>query len=169
MEFAEAVKTAIEMEEKVKSFYDRKATELESPIARKIFNILAEEEQGHIDYLNRQLENLKQHGNITDSALETVIPDKSRIDDMINGLENIPQPADLESDITLFRLALEMEKEVADHYRKLIDRAADEFRGFFQEFLEIEEAHENVLQAELFAAKSSGVWFDFIEFDQEAG
>lgn len=169
MEFAEAVTTAIEMEEKVRSFYAKTATELESPVARKIFNTLAEEEEGHIDYLNRQLEAVKQTGNVTDSELKTVVPDKLRIDDMVTGLENVPQPLNLDSDIASFRLALEMEKEVAGHYRKLIEHAADDFKGFFEEFLEIEEAHENVLQAELFAAKSSGVWFDFIEFDQEAG
>lgn len=39
----------------------------------------------------------------------------------------------------------------------------------FRHFLEIEDGHTAIVQAEIDALEGNGFWFDFAEFDLEAG
>ncbi len=165
----EALKTALEMEEMISRLYQNKADALISPVAKKIFAVLAEEEKGHIDYLQHKLEEWQQSGTITVKKLTSVVPNKEVIDKLTQKLSKDLESKDADSDIEAFRQALELEKRISMVYRDLVDKIAPEFKSFFEEFIEIEEGHTVIIQAELFSAKASGVFFDFLEFDQEAG
>ena len=55
MEVEKAIKTAIEYENKVKNVYAEAAKSTQNEIARSVFEKLAKEEQGHIDYLESRL------------------------------------------------------------------------------------------------------------------
>ncbi|HEY9114770.1 MAG TPA: ferritin family protein [Bacteroidales bacterium] len=57
----EVLKTAILLERRGKAFYTQAARNTESKSAKKIFEMMAEEEDAHIDYLVRQFKNYKEH------------------------------------------------------------------------------------------------------------
>ena len=57
----EILKTAILLERKGKAFYTQVARQSESKSARKIFEMMAEEEDAHIGFLVRQFKNYADH------------------------------------------------------------------------------------------------------------
>ncbi len=50
-----------------------------------------------------------------------------------------------------------------------MDTLPAEYRGLFARFLEIEQAHLLIVQAEIDAIAGHGSWFDVMEFRLEAG
>lgn len=169
MKVAEAIATAIEMEESIRNLYREHASRFKSAVAAKIFTVLAEEEQGHIDYLKRTQAAWVQSGVLKPQALQTVVPKHTLIESKLRELSLTTDPADTKSEVAPFKRALELETQLSSFYGKLIAELPQEHRSFFSEFLEIEEYHKTIIQAEISSAAGSGVWFDFMEFDQEAG
>ncbi len=169
MKLEEALKTAIEMEENVQAFYQKNASTFKSKIASKIFHTLAEEEQGHVDYLKRRYEKWLETGEIDSETLDSVIPDKDLIQNRIEELTKINDQADVNDEVEVFKKAQKLELEISAFYKQLIQELPAPDRALFEGFLQIEESHEAIIQAEISSAIGSGVWFDFMEFDQEAG
>ena len=169
MKLEEALKIAIEMEENVQAFYQNNASIFKSQIASKIFQTLAEEEQGHVDYLKRRQEKWLESGEIDAETLSSVIPNKDLIENQIEELIKIGDQADVESEVDVFKQAQKLELEISAFYKQLVQQLPAPDRYLFEGFLQIEECHEAILQAEISSAIGSGVWFDFMEFDQEAG
>lgn len=68
----DVLKTAILLERRGKAFYTQAARQTESKSAKKIFEMMAEEEDAHIDFLTRQFKNYKEHHEFlkTDPAPE---------------------------------------------------------------------------------------------------
>lgn len=57
----EILKTAILLERRGKAFYTQTARQSESKSAKKIFEMMAEEEDAHVEYLVKQYKNYTQH------------------------------------------------------------------------------------------------------------
>ena len=55
----EAIQTAITYETKIRDLYQDAAESTRDPAGRRVFSLLAREEQGHLDYLKRKLEDRK--------------------------------------------------------------------------------------------------------------
>ena len=51
----------------------------------------------------------------------------------------------------------------------MVNELPREGRDFFSPFLTIEDGHVAIVQAELDSVTNSGFWFDYQEFDLEAG
>ncbi len=68
----EVLKTAILLERRGKAFYTQAARQTESKSAKKIFEMMAEEEDEHIDFLTKQFKNYHEHQEFlkTDPAPE---------------------------------------------------------------------------------------------------
>lgn len=169
MKLEEALKTAIEMEENVQAFYEKNASTFKSKIASKIFQTLAEEEQGHVDYLKRRREKWLESGEIETETLNSIIPDKDLIENQLKEITKISDQADVDNEVDVFKQAQKLELEISAFYKQLVKELPDPDRSLFEGFLQIEECHEAILQAEILSAVDSGIWFDFMEFDQEAG
>ena len=71
-------------------------------------------------------------------------------------------------EIDYLEKAYQMEKQTSDFYREMVSQLSGDLQDLFQRFLEIEEAHEAIIKAELDNAKGVGFYFDFMEFNQEA-
>jgi len=56
MTIEEAIKTAIEFETQVRQVYRNAAEGASDPVGKRIFKVLAEEEQGHLEYLRSKLD-----------------------------------------------------------------------------------------------------------------
>lgn len=169
MDLEEAIKTALDFENSASDVYHDLADKFESPVARKIFKALGEEEEGHVAYLNAKLEEWRSTGKITAEKLETIVPDKQTIESNLKKLGQPDERKDLTAEIEAFKKALNLEVEASNFFRNLVSKLSAENQQLFERFVEIEEGHEAIIQTEIDHAQGLGYWFDFMEFNLEAG
>ena len=74
-----------------------------------------------------------------------------------------------EEELNLLRRALAVEMESCEFYQKLVREMPPAERALFERFVEIEEGHRAIVQAEIDAISGNGFWFDIPEFRLEAG
>ena len=165
MTIEEAIKTAIEYEKKICDLYRQAASKTEDPTATRIFNALGDDEEGHIAYLNDRLGQWQQTGRITAEKLEASIPSREVIDREIDKLKPRLARADQKSEKQMFSKALHLEVETSRFYERMVAEMKDEGRKMFARFVEIENGHIDMVQAELDYISGTGYWFDFKEFD----
>ncbi|MBN2575691.1 MAG: hypothetical protein JXP73_14085 [Deltaproteobacteria bacterium] len=171
MTIEEAIKTAILFEKKVHATYTGATARATDAIARKIFGTLAEEEQGHIDYLESRLAEWQKDGSVSDEKLRTALPPADRVRRGMARLRSrvarrrSGQAAELDS----LRQAVAAEEETSGFYRKMVKELPAEGQDLFARFLEIEDGHLAIVQAELDSVNRTGFWFDLKEFDLELG
>ncbi len=160
--------TALQYEEKVRDTYINAAKSIDDERGKAIFQALAADEQGHVDFLNYSLDQLKKNKPIDIERLSTAIPDKARV---VKSLDRIKAkiPEQMLGDIkTVLRNALEMEKETSEYYRQSMTKTEGTIKAILEKFLQIEIRHEDVIQTELDHAMHNGIWFNFMEINLEA-
>jgi len=167
MTLEEAIKTAIEYEEKVRDVYYEARDTATNDVGKRVFRILAEEEQGHVDYLHHKLNELKNTGMASAEDLATVIPSPQAIAESVAKLENRLASEDRGSEIKMLQKAFKVEVETGDFYKRMVRELGPEGQNFFSHFLEIEEGHVMLVQAELDCLTGTGFWFDMREFSLE--
>ena len=164
-----AIRTALEYERRVRGVYADAVARATDETGKKVFEVLAEEEQGHIDYLEERLARLQETGSVEAGGLETKIPSKKAIEAGVRALGDKLEGADHGAEVELLRKALTVEEETSAFYRRMVEELPPEGQAFFRPFLAIEEGHVAVVQAEIDAVSGMGFWFDFQEFDLESG
>ena len=166
----EAIKTALEFERKVLMVYQDAGKNAVDPVGRNVFSQLAKEEAGHVAYLESRLTEWQKSGHIALEELRTIVPDKERI---AEGRKRFARPvrskAVSATEVEYLKRALDAEKETSAFYRRMVSELAEERRGLFARFLEIEEGHVAIVEAELDALSGAGFWFGLKEFDVEKG
>ncbi len=166
----EAIKTAIEFEKKVLKVYQDAEKHAVDPVGQNVFRQLAKEEAGHVAYLESRLTEWQKSGHIALEELRTVIPDRARI---AEGRRRAAKPMRgkpaSSTEVEYLQRALAAEKETSAFYRKMVSELAEERRKLFARFLEIEEGHVAIVEAEIDAVSGSGFWFGIPEFDVEKG
>jgi rubrerythrin len=171
MTIEEAIKTAIAFEKKVHATYLTAAKRAEDPVAKRVFGTLADEEQGHIDYLQSRLVEWQKDGCLSGEQLRTVLPAVERIRAGVKRLRTqvaqrkSSHPGELDS----LRQALAAEEETSAFYRQMVRELPAEGQSLFTRFLDIEDGHAAVVQAEIDNVNQMGFWFDLKEFDLESG
>jgi rubrerythrin len=167
MTIEEALRTSLEYEAKVKALYDDAVRKSDDPVAKKVFGVLAKEEQWHLDYLHERLEELRSTGKVSAGGLPTVIPSRHSIREGIETLKKKVEVRDRPRgrELDLFRAALAVEVETSGFYKRMVEELGPEGKEFFSRFVEIEEGHLAIVQAEIDAATGMGYWFDVREFD----
>lgn len=166
----EAIQKALEYEARVRDVYASALERARDPVGRKVFDVLAQEEQGHIDYLEHKLATLRETGELAPGGLDTKLPSKEAIEAGVKNLERELTPDGvLETEAELLRKALAVEEETSSFYKRMVDELPRDGRDFFEPFLAIEEGHVAIVQAELDSVTQMGFWFDYREFDLEAG
>ena len=166
MTLEEAIKTAIEYEKKVRDTYLEAAKGTGEATSRKVFEQLGKEEQGHVDYLESKLEQWQKTGHVTPETLDTIVPSRAVIEKGMAKLDKHMSRKDYNNEVTMLRKALDMEIETSNFYKKMVDEMKADGE-LFSRFLEIEEGHQAIVQAELDYITQSGFMFDFMEFNQE--
>ncbi len=171
MELESAINTAIEFETQVFENYQRAQAQAADPKGRRIFEVLSREEQGHIDYLRQRLSEWRSSGRLTAARLETAIPSRQRISESLERLRSTMKgepSAGTTLELDLLRRALQAEQETSAFYQRLVRELPSEGAELFARFLEIEEGHLAIVQAEIDAVTGLGFWFDLQEFSLEA-
>jgi rubrerythrin len=173
MSIENAIKTAIEFETRVRQLYEEAKDKAKDPIGKKVFGVLVNEEQGHLDYLKNTLIEWQKTGAITQVSLNTAIPSKEAIQLEVNKLESKVKEHDMDrhhsSELRMLQNAYEVERETSTFYKKMVSEVGPEGQQLFSRFVEIEEGHLAIVQAEIDYISGPGYWFDFKEFDLAGG
>ncbi|HPC81918.1 MAG TPA: ferritin family protein [Thermoanaerobaculaceae bacterium] len=168
MDLKEALTVAIDYEHRVRDHYARGAEALLDPKAKKVFETLAREEQGHVGYLESRLDEWQARGHFESPELPTLLPSGTWIEAARARLASLPAGSATGSELDLLKTALELERTTSAFYRSLVDTLPAGQRELFARFLAIEEGHLAIVQAEIDAVAGHGHWFDFQEFSLEA-
>jgi len=167
MNLETAIQTAIEYETRIRDLYAQAARDVTDPAGRSLFSALEKDEQYHVDYLSRRLQEWQNTGEITFSGLKKTIPDAAAIARELDKLEKRVAQNDRSDEKQMLSKALEVEVETSAFYRRLVDELPGTGRRMFAGFLEIEDNHIAVVQAQLDYLAGTGFWFGTKEFDME--
>jgi rubrerythrin len=167
MTLEDAITTALEYENRVRDVYRDSVARISDETGRRIIEVLADDEQRHVDYLNAKLEEWKKNGKITVDKLETTVPPQKAIRDGVSKLEKRMSDRDYDVDREILKKAVDVETETSEFYKDVIGKLDGEGQKMFQRFLEIEEGHLAIVQAELDYVTGTGYWFDFNELSME--
>jgi len=169
----EAIKTAIEYETKVRDVYKEAQQQLDDAKGKQVMGALSSEEQGHLDYLNSRLTEWEKTGSLSVEDLDTHIPSKEMISEKTQVLKDTVKVSEDDKrhdmEITMLRKALALEEETSSFYKKMVSELSEEGQQLFARFVEIEEGHLAIVQAELDYISGPGYWFDIREFDLAGG
>jgi rubrerythrin len=67
----------------------------------------------------------------------------------------------------MLKKALHLEIEATNFFKRVVSELQADERHLFARFVEIEEGHEAIVQAEIDALSGLGYWFDYQEFKLE--
>jgi rubrerythrin len=169
MTIDEAIKTALLYEGRVCAVYHDAMERSQDPIGKKVFKTLNEEETAHVRYLTEKLAELKKEGKVTSLDLSTALPPVGKIKAEMKSLQSKVVSPLPETELSLLRRALEIEVETSEFYQKMVRELPAEGKALFERFVEIEEGHKAIVQAEIDYVTGMGFWFDVAEFRLEAG
>lgn len=166
----QALTIAIEYEHKVRDHYAAGATRIADERGRRVFDTLAREERGHVDYLESRLEEWTNTGKLKVEPLGSMLPTPEWIAAAREKMATAPGQAVVnQAELDLLKTALALEHQTSGFYRSLVETLPTADRPLFERFLEIENGHLTIVQAEIDALAGHGHWFDFMEFKLEAG
>ncbi len=165
----EALGAAIAYEHRIRDHYAHCAEQAVDPKGKRIFEVLAREEQGHVDYLESRLSEWQATGQVQVAELKSLVPSGPRLEREAQNLaQRAAKVAHPMPEVDLLKEALELERRTSAFYRQLVEALEPPYRILFQRFLEIEEGHLTLVQAEIDALVGHGHWFDFMEFRLES-
>ena len=167
MSIAQAIKTAIEYEIKIRDVYREAEAAMDDEAGKRIFAALGNDEQHHIDYLRHIQEQMEDTGKIEPARLESAIPSREALEREAAGIKSLVAKDFYGIRKQMLSKALKAEIETSDFYQRMVNELSDEGQALFARFLEIENNHINAVQFELDYMSKTGYWFDFKEFDME--
>jgi len=170
MDLHEALKIAIGFENKVRDHYAAGAAKIFDARGKRLFEVFAQEEQGHVDYLESRVNEWQKTGKVTNAEIASLLPPPEWIAQARKKVETAPAGSiSIKEELDLLKVALDLEKQTSAFYRELVNTLPAGERPMFARFLEIEDGHVALVQAEIDAIAGHGSWFDIMEFRLEAG
>ena len=163
MTIEEAIQTAIEFENEVRDVYKVAATEAVDPVGKRVFTVLANEEQRHVDYLESRLEEWRRTGKVNPVTLETAVPSREAIARAADGVSKGMSGGDRGMELKMLGKALEAEHKTSSFYKKMVAELSADAQKLFERFVQIEEGHVAIVQAEMDSVAGTGAWFDVLE------
>ena len=130
--------------------------------------MLADEEQGHVAYLKDKLSTWQDQGVLHFDTLPSRLPPVDSIRVEAGNVADKFSAKPLVRERQILERARNAEIETSKFYEGLVAELSDDGQKMFARFLEIENEHLQLVQAELDFLTQSGFWFDFAEIDMEA-
>ena len=161
-----ALKTAIEIEENGLDAFLKYARQTKDVTGKNMFIRLAMDENEHRRIIEKQLNNLMEG-----KPLEVVEIGKSEVEEVLPKIREKQQRTRGESgllEIDALNTALDLERKAAKFFRdqaELVDDA--EVKTMFLRLAEWEDAHFDLIQAELDSIQGTGFWFGIPEFQMD--
>jgi len=171
MKLDTAIKTALEHEAGVHKAYLDAANKCADETGKHIFKALADEEMGHIKYLQERLNEWETTGKIHVKKLGTSVPTREAIAKSLHEVRKTVRQkhTKLIPELELLKKALVAERKVSEFYKDMVSKLDGEGQQLFQRFVEIEEGHEAIVEAEIDSVSSVGIFLGNMEFNLEVG
>ena len=167
MRLEQAIKTAIELEGKIRDLYVQSYADCKDEAGRRFFAMLRDDEQYHMDYLSERLDEIRNTGEMQHPEIDTRVPSRAEIESCIADAQKHLAAEDRGVIQQILGNALRVETRTSEFYEKMISESDGDTRKMFSRFLEIENGHIAAVQAELDYVMNTGYWFGFKEFDME--
>jgi rubrerythrin len=169
MKLDQAIGTALEYEGGVHRTYLEAMNKTRDKKAKRVFELLCEEERQHLEYLGSRLDEWQRTGKIHVKKLATTIPARKNIEKNLADLGRTVKPQRTRQilELDLLKKALEAEVKTSSFYKKMVRSLDAEGQEMFRRFVEIEDGHIAIVQAEIDSLSNLGFWFDMPEFRLE--
>ena len=150
---------AMQAEREGHYFYKMAAGATEDPKGREVFTRLADEENGHFEFLRAQYKSLLETGRVDGSTLLGAAADLSGASPIFS--ERLRERIkDAHYEMTALAVAAQLEQDAEHYYRQEADVAADpEVKRFFLELAAWEARHYAAITAQADELKES-YWAD---------
>ena len=172
MNLEQAITTAIKYETKVHAIYLEAAANTSHEVARRIFASLCAEEKAHLRYLRRRLEEWRARGSINIEELGGTIGSRTAVETGVARLRATLEgtsPRESAAELDSLKKALDAERETSAFYRQMVETLDSEARLLFERFVEIEDGHLAIVQAEIDLVTGMGFWFDTADINPGSG
>lgn len=159
---SDAIKMAVELESKGRKFYMEAAAKTLNETGKRIFNMLADEEQLHLATFKRMLDRSQSYSGWRELVKD--YPEKSEIPVFGDKARQSLRKAQTD-ELQALRLAMKQEKDAISFFGDIVMMATDEDTKNIFEFIKEQEIyHYDLLQAEYDNITKTGFWFDSAEF-----
>jgi rubrerythrin len=149
-----AIEIAKKMETDAIKFYSEAAKKTGYPAGKKMFESIVTDEKRHLEYVNKLLKGLDV--NIEDvHPLENIKTVFEQMKDEM--MEQVQATSD---ELEAFRIAMKMEKEGIEFYKKLLSGASSaKEKTLFEKMMKEEEQHYNIFANTYSFLDDTGNWF----------
>ena len=142
MELKEALRTALDFEEKGCKIYKEAESKTKNPIVEKTFRYLAEQEQNHINEIKEFIRQERANVELKEDSLENT---KNFFTTTIDEFKEKTELS--KDDIKAHETALELEQNSYDFYNGEAEKTNDgELKKFFEFLMEQENTHYMLIQ-----------------------
>ena len=162
----DALRTALKAEQEGVRTYLEYADKTGDPTGKKMFLILAEDEKDHAEILERQISRLErgqvwcdyeEHESLLLKLLPNLAPVEAR-----------KRSTDGANELDALRVALAQEQAAIELYRREAESLGDEkAQVMYRKLVAMEEAHYDIIQAQIDHVEGTGFWFGIPEFSLE--
>jgi len=154
-----AMEIAKKMETDAIKFYTEAAKKTRYPAGKKMFETVTEDEKRHLEIVKKLLQGLDIH-------MEDVHPMKNIRTVFESMKEEMMKKVEATTDeLEAFRIAMRMEKEGLEFYRKLLSEAKTEKeKTLFQKLISEEEQHYAIFENTYNFLEDTGNWFMWDEY-----
>jgi rubrerythrin len=138
------LKTAILLERRGKAFYTTAARETRSEAVRKIFTMMAEEEDAHIKFLSRQFAEFEKNGRFVKNEAENPAVDPAAVEILSEKVKKEISAAGFEA--AAISAAIDFENRAVDVYQARAHEATDpNEKELYQMLADWERTHFRLL------------------------
>lgn len=139
----EVLKTAILLERRGKAFYTQAARQTESKSAKKIFEMMSEEEDAHIDFLTKQFKNYQKYQEFLKSE-PAPEEDEAVVQILSEKIKNEINAAGFEA--AAISAAIDFENRAIEVYSNRAEEATDpNEKEMYQMLADWEKGHHHLL------------------------
>jgi rubrerythrin len=154
----DVLKTAILLEKRGKAFYETVAGKTDDEDVKKIFSIMAQEEQLHIEFLSQHYKNYEQSGNFKEVGMQPKADES--VADMVLSKEISKRISAAGFEAAAISAAIDMETKAIEVYSKRAKDSSDPVEKELFEFLaNWEKSHHKILH-ELNEELKEKIWHD---------
>ncbi|MCP4553435.1 MAG: ferritin family protein [Bacteroidetes bacterium] len=140
----DVLKTAILLERRGKVFYTTIAKQTGSTAVRKIFTMMAEEEDEHINFLSRQFANYEKNNEFLKNDSETKIDDTAIVEILTTEVKKQISAASFEA--AAISAAIDFENRAIEVYSSRAETATDQNeKEMYRMLADWEKTHHHLL------------------------
>jgi len=154
-----SIEIALKMETDAVKFYTEASEKVSHPVGKKMFLTIAYDEKNHIKMIEEVVKGL----DLTIKEANPIKTVKTIFEDMKDKMmERIKAQSD---DLEAFRIAMEMEKEGIEFYKKIQKEVnTEKEKKLFERLIFEEEQHHKIFSETYNFLKDTGNWFMWKEF-----